>query len=268
MLKTLRRRLLVSYALILLITLAVMAVALLITLRARPLPTEETSRRLATILFTLEARSELSRIPSSGLTRFQRQLLNLFSRQAFIRNIQARVIILSNDNTVHYDSLRVLNEGETLTLNATPYLPADISNDTPALERGTFTVLDSTQWRFVAQAPSERTLWRYLVAVSAPEVLSLSELLALYGDDLLSPLLQAGIVGLLVAFIAAYFVAQGVSRPLSDLAGQVAKLAQGDSGVTAPVRGPREVRVVAEAFNLMVKEVAAAQQAQRDFWQM
>lgn len=265
MLKTLRRRLLVSYALILLITLAVMAVALLITLRARPLPTEETSRRLATILFTIEARSELSRIPPNGLTRFQRQLLNLFSRQAFMRNIQARVVVLGDENIVHYDSMRVLDEGETLTLEAAPYLPADVINDTPALERGTFTVLDSTQWRFVAQSPSDRSEWRYLIAVSAPEILSLSELLALYGDDLLSPLLQAGLVGLLVAFIAAYFVAQGVSRPLSDVAGQVAKLAQGDSDVTAPVRGPREVRVVAETFNLMVREVAATQEAQREF---
>jgi uncharacterized protein involved in exopolysaccharide biosynthesis len=72
MLNRLRSRLLLSYVLILAVSLAVILVALLLVLRSRPLLTEETSIRLYSQLQQLDALRELQGpVPDTGPTGAQ-----------------------------------------------------------------------------------------------------------------------------------------------------------------------------------------------------
>jgi two-component system sensor histidine kinase ResE len=136
-----------------------------------------------------------------------------------------------------------------------------------SLVRGTITNPDGEMWWYVGQAPNsaEPNAQRFLVAIKGPPLLTLPDLLNLYGADIFLPLLQAGVVGLIAAFIMSLILTRSVVRPLQDVAKAVSNVARGKVDERAPVRGPLEVRIVAEAFNEMAEQVAQTQQAQRDF---
>src|SRR5579871_851091 len=104
-----------------------------------------------------------------------------------------------------------------------------------------------------------------MVATPAPHTLSGTEMLQYYEQDLGTPLLEAGVIGLVVAFGLSLLITRSVARPLQDVATAAASLAQGHLDQKAPVSGPREVRTVAEAFNQMAQQMQETQKAQRDF---
>jgi two-component system, OmpR family, sensor kinase len=89
--------------------------------------------------------------------------------------------------------------------------------------------------------------------------------LAILGDDLLRPLLQAGIVALVASIIFAWLIARWVAAPLQRMAGAARAVAAGDYRAPPVPRGPAEMESLAVAFGDMVRKVKASQQAQRDF---
>ena len=56
-----------------------------------------------------------------------------------------------------------------------------------------------------------------------------------------------------------------VSRPAGDLLGAAEQVAAGDYGVDVKVRGPRELRLLTEAFNEMAARLAANEEQRRRF---
>ncbi|HIQ01353.1 MAG TPA: HAMP domain-containing histidine kinase, partial [Anaerolineales bacterium] len=89
-------------------------------------------------------------------------------------------------------------------------------------------------------------------------------MLAWFAENLLPPLVEAGLVALVLSVLLAWLVARSVSRPLERVATAAGAIAQGDLTRRAPVSGPKEVQDLARAFNRMAARVAATQQAQRD----
>jgi signal transduction histidine kinase len=89
--------------------------------------------------------------------------------------------------------------------------------------------------------------------------------LAILGDDLLRPLLQAGIVALVASAILAWLIARWVAAPLQRMAGAARAVAAGDYRAPPVPHGPAEMESLAVAFGDMVRKVKASQQAQRDF---
>jgi signal transduction histidine kinase len=79
------------------------------------------------------------------------------------------------------------------------------------------------------------------------------------------PLLQAGLIGLVLAIGLAVLIAGSVARPLNRMGQAARRMAGGDYDQRVPVQGPREVRTLAASFNDMAGRVAVSQQAQRDF---
>ncbi|WP_322489931.1 sensor histidine kinase [Chloroflexus sp.] len=73
----------------------------------------------------------------------------------------------------------------------------------------------------------------------------------------------AGGVVALIGISAGILLASRLTRPLQHLAQAVAELGQGNLTARAVVEGPIEVRRVAEAFNEMAGELAAASQQRR-----
>jgi signal transduction histidine kinase len=79
------------------------------------------------------------------------------------------------------------------------------------------------------------------------------------------PLLQAALVGGVVALGLSLMVSRSIARPLQALARSAQAVAAGDYHQPVAESGPTEVRSVAAAVNHMVGEVLATQQSQRDF---
>lgn len=76
-----------------------------------------------------------------------------------------------------------------------------------------------------------------------------------------------GVMGALISIVAvglgAALVSRQIGRPLSDLAGAARALGEGKTDVSAPERGPRDVRHAARAFNAMAARLGRQLQRQR-----
>jgi signal transduction histidine kinase len=270
-LNSLRVRLLASYAVVLLLTLAVIAGALLLLLQARPVPNALILDRLAIGLQTTIQRSLTLPIDRIGKVedKIVRALTVIANRANF------RVLVTDSAGKVRYDSKDydakvVFNGagyklGDMIAFVEEPYTSTDAPDI--ALARGTFQDTHNLTWLYVRQLPNigDSPDESLLIFASQPPRTTLSDILRYYGPDILQPVMEAGIIGLIAAFIFALLIARSVVRPLQQVAAAANALSHGNLEVKAPERGPTEVRAVAAAFNQMTQQVSESQQAQRDF---
>jgi signal transduction histidine kinase len=84
-------------------------------------------------------------------------------------------------------------------------------------------------------------------------------------SDLMRPLLFAGLVALILSIILAFFLARSVYRPVGRVTHAASEMAAGKYGQEVPVDGPMEVRDLATSFNAMAKQVKCSEQTLRDF---
>jgi signal transduction histidine kinase len=103
-----------------------------------------------------------------------------------------------------------------------------------------------------------------MVAAPVPRP-SLRQVFRSFGNTFFVPLVEAGLIGLVIAVGLAVLIAGSVARPLQRISQAARQIAQGDYQQRVPASGPREVRALATSFNEMVGRVAATQQVQRDF---
>ena len=262
----LRTRLLVSYILVIVLTLLVIALALFFVLRTRSQLTDTTTLRLYNFLSQIDAAQaqQTFTLDSGGPNLLQQVALNRLDKR-----FNVRIMLLDSSGKVSYDTRGAYHNGQQADIDGSVYtLPLPQEELQFSMMRGTLHNPDGTDWLFVAQTPSSISPPRqllFLVAIRAPRSLALAEVVQLYGPDLLAPLFQAGVIGLLVAVVLSLVITRSVARPLQDVATAASAVAGGKSDQKAPVRGPREVRTVAEAFNHMTEQVQAGQVAQRDF---
>ena len=78
-------------------------------------------------------------------------------------------------------------------------------------------------------------------------------------------LVGVGAGALLLGLGVAWLLAGFLTRPLGRLTGAAREVSEGDLSARAPVSGPAEQRVLAEAFNEMTARLESALEAQRDF---
>ncbi len=84
-------------------------------------------------------------------------------------------------------------------------------------------------------------------------------------EDLARPLLLAGALAFLVAILLALLMARSIAQPLGHLTRASEAMARGKYDESIPVRGNDEVARLAASFNLMMQAVKRSQQAQKDF---
>lgn len=99
-----------------------------------------------------------------------------------------------------------------------------------------------------------------MVAVPRPKVAVLSILT----DDLLPPLLEGGLIALLLSLVLAFAIARWVADPLQRLIAATHTIPT-ESVQPVATGGPHEVQELARAFNAMVARVQSSQKSQRDF---
>jgi signal transduction histidine kinase len=113
-------------------------------------------------------------------------------------------------------------------------------------------------WLYTAQRLSQDRI--VVVASPRPHV----PVLNIFADQFLLPILQGGVVALLLSLVLAYVLSRWVADPLQQL---VVAARNYPSTPLQPVRprGPHEVQDLTHAFNSMIQRVESSQRSQRDF---
>jgi signal transduction histidine kinase len=295
MVSGIRGRLLLSYVLLLGVTLMVTAVALIFLLSSRAAFTPgEIHRDL--LGFAAEQVRE-NRMRYVLLSLQDDVVLSETPLAAAASTSSVRVMIVNpQDNTVIEDSLGAYAAGDVMQIDEVgPLNPRDAENWdqqrrslnpgegrggprrpglqfelTPdRLRQGEFTD-DGAQWLFL-QAELPTGILRNdvepltIMLAQHQSTVPLFTAIEQFRDSLSIALLQAGFAGVAVSTFLAIVVSQMFGRPLKTLSEAALAVAEGDYSQRVPEEaGPREIRNVAQAFNQMSRQVELTNQAQRD----
>ncbi len=248
---SLRARLLLSYGLVVVTCLAVIGLALLLLLRDAP-----TQKRLTTARLTIEAGvvQRLIRLPLQNnlapeqiMRRLQNSAANFNSRILLI-NEQTGEVLADSENQLVGQNL--LSLGQTSRLNNT--LVGDFE-------------YQSVRWLFSTRQGLDRTGGK-IEAVALTEFDPGPAFRDPIFQELLRPLVIAGLLALIVSIVLAVIITRSVTQPLRHVAQAAQRVAKGNYDQPVPVEGSREVKEVAENFNHMAQKVRATQQSQRDLF--
>lgn len=256
MFRSLRSRLLLSYSLIIVVTLFVVSLALL-ALGAQPrLRFQPALQRLDIISRT--SRNNLIRLQASNADRDT--FLQALVDTAESENIRI-LIATADDVQIIFDTdtsqslMGVTIDGAELPRD---FLPTADPNTIAAR----FEDPNGNRWLVYTRAISSTGFGRQVVVYAVPEPGPFTILREL---DFGTAFVRAGLVGLLISVLLAWLIARSVARPLQAMAGAAEAIAQGEYEQQLPLEGPEEVKRVADSFNSMSAQVAATRQAQRDF---
>jgi two-component system OmpR family sensor kinase len=249
MFRSLNSRLLLSYIAVVLVCLAVVGLGLFLFVQTSPLWTRVNSLTLeAAARATMPVIARAGRPDEIPPEQFHALLAQAATEQ------DVRILLLDNTGRIDFDSAGQW-EGSQITQIARSRRSRPL--------QGFFAAPDGQRWIFFGEAVPAAGGGQQVIAFVSPPVRLL--LLAWFAENLLPPLLQAGLVALVVSALLAWLVTRSVARPLNRVATAARGLARGDLGQRAPVSGPQEVQDVARAFNHMAERVATSQQVQRDF---
>lgn len=273
----LRLRLLISYLVLLMVALGVIASALFVLLGNRPAPAAPTYERLAALTQGLNLLNTIADLPrDADLAFIQEQIPELLDAFAQSRNVRTLQIRLTSEGPlVLYDSADRFEVGQTIRLLVDAYKSEPLGRVLPRGSEqffGGFSDPGGSEWlfgglRFRQARPFvdllvDDNLW--ILAEPRPTV-SLQETLADFGSALAPPLVQAAIAGIVFAVILAALISRMIAKPVQRVALAATDVARGDYDVQVPASGPPELRSLAESFNSMTAEVLASNNAQRDF---
>lgn len=254
MLRTLRGRLLLSFVVVILVGLLIVAISLFgfaSVSDARLLPSLE---RLSAISRTNQR--ELLQLWGAGAGSSELQgLLHNTSEQADVRIL---VVDTSAEEIVFDTAVGDDWVGDRLT-NVDRPQSLVLTNVRRGSIFGTFVHTDGSRWLVFAEP--DPALGLALIFYAQPEPTAGE----FFNEFFLRPLFNAGVLAVLLAMLLAAIIAQSVARPLGAMAVAAEAVARGDYDQRVPQEGPDEVRRVAGSFNSMAAQVKATQQAQRDF---
>lgn len=235
---SLRSRLWLTYALLVLTALSVVAAIFVVYLLRNPLAFRQAGVKMATAQKLLTARQEeWSNLPPQQLQT---------ALQRFDTEIDLRLLLLSSRRELIADSR--------------PDAPALEIRRLARLALAAQTVQDAggQAWLY-----STRRLSNGAILVTAVPRPALSALTILT-DELLPPLLLGGLLALILALFLAFAVARWVADPLQQLVNAAGKFSGGQLKAL-PLAGPQEVRELVGAFNSMTRRVQSAQESQKAF---
>ena len=249
MLRSLHSRVLLSYLIVIAVCLALVGLLLLIFVRTSPLWTRAVGLRLEAIARATVPAAR--RMVDMSQERLEALLTQVAAEQ------ETRILLIDQAGTFRFDS------DVTWTGRDLPALARRrILRGNPPLV-GVFTGPTDGRWAYVGDLLPARDGGRQIVLFIASQ--TRPALLAWFAENLLPPLIQAGVVALVLSALLAVLISRSVSSPLRQVANAAQAIARGETGTRAAVSGPREVQELAGSFNTMADQVEAAQRSQRDF---
>lgn len=269
-------RLVLAFAIVLILALVIMWVALLLVLRTRPINTDSQAIELSAAL--VEILQPLERLDTTTTeAQFGRRIAYL-QIQAEERGL--RILLVNGVDCVLWDSGGAHPRSLQGAISREPFLSRRITR----FSKGQFTDSATGQvWLFaeqtfelpvivirrVAQDACGQAIVQprigVLVAEPLPQQTIRGVLREYAGSGLLLALIRAVVIGMGFALIASFLLVRWIARPLQQIAQGAKQLADGDYSTRVAVNGPYEAQVVASTFNDMAARVELAQQAQRDF---
>jgi len=233
MFTSLRSRLWLSYALIITVALSAVAVVLLIFLIRNPATSRQTQQQLTTV------RDIITEAP-------QRFINNSGLLEGISQANNVRVLVFDKSREVVMD-----------TEPDKPQIPFPRRN---LLDRNTQTTRDAAGEMWIYTFSRLQNGQVLVVAAPRPRV----PVLNIFADQFFGPILQAGVIALLLSLLLAFALSRWVADPLQQVVIAAQKYPADDLKPVSP-RGPREVQDLTRAFNSMVGRVHASQKSQRDF---
>lgn len=233
MFTSLRSRLWLSYAFVITIALSIVAIVLLAFLLRNPFASREIQQRL------MSTQNLIVATPQNFIE-------NPGSLQELTRTNDVRVLIFNSARQLVFDS----------SPNAPP-LPFPRRN---LLGRNVQNARDANGeiWLYTSQRLSGDHI--LVVAAPRPRV----PVFNIFTDELLLPILQGGLIALLLSLVLAFALSRWVADPLQQVVVAARKYPSEEMKPVSP-SGPHEVQDLTRAFNSMVARVESSQKSQRDF---
>ncbi len=244
MFTSLRSRLLLTYVLVIGVTLCVMAVVTLIYLASNPLQTIQARQRLQNAAEAVDLRAVVSKpLNRQPLKAAAERVDSSFNVRVLIYDVQGRLLV------------------DSRPLEPALNPPPDLKE---RLRRSAIGVMDDElgeEWLYLPRS----FVSQYVVVLATPRPKTgFFAAVRSRADDLVKPLRQSGMIALVIALVFAFWLTRWISKPLHQMAEAVKSVPEGKYQPIKP-EGPVEVQSLARVFNEMVDKVQATQQSQKDF---
>ncbi len=245
MFSSLRSRLWLSYAVLIVLLLSVVAVALIFSLLQNPLvyrsvmPRLQAEQRTAMPLVAQALRAGEKRLQATLEAEASASALRLL-----VTNRSGQVIADSNTNAIN--AIADFNVVRIASLQ---------DANRPGMVR------DARRRLWLYSANEIATSGQYLIVAMELPRLTLFNVLR---NEVISPIVIAGVAAILLSFLLAWIMANWIANPLQRMASAAQRLARGEPFVL-PEDGPQEVKALSHALNDMNRQIQAGQQSQRDF---
>jgi signal transduction histidine kinase len=243
---SLRTRLILTHVFIILLTLAILAVALAFVLRdyQRQVQLARLGAAVVPLAFQTRAMVQNDVAPREIVTRLQPQVGEV-----------GNVMLLTDKGFVLADS------ANNLTNRNIALSPLARTEATRGFFWGqTQARTNARALLYAAIAAGQLRGQNVYVALAAPE-LPLFQVL----DELGVSLLLAGSVTLIVSLLVAILLARSIAKPLSNLSRATEAIARGQYDHRVPAKGGDEIGRLAANFNTMAEQVQRARQMEKDF---
>jgi len=244
MFNTLRSRIWLSYALIVLMVLVVGSIGLIIALRQSPLLYRQVINQLDVTSELLVRRFE----PFMNLPTEQFQVA--FSEETADSGIQVTVVDFNGNYLAS-------NFQEDIDIVTGIQAENDLQQVSQS-EVSLFKDAEGEEWFYKVRSLGSG--YYLLTAISKPQY-SFSMIVK---DEFLGPLMQAGLIVMLIAFFISLFISNWIALPLKRMSESAEALSKGDL-IDIPMQGPKEVRRLAQTFNSMSQKITAGARSQREF---
>jgi signal transduction histidine kinase len=242
-LTTLRSRLFLTHLALVSLTLVIIGGALIVLASNNPATRQQAFRHIADV-----ARASLPYLLNGGADQIDSRLADVAAEN------DVRIIRLSPNGLVELDTTGSVQAGSSLKVD-----PERDNAPNAQIQRGTFVDDQGEEW--LALTLSRPNAGSLIFASLRPR----SRIVSAIGDTLITPLLEAGAIGVILSIIFSVLISDWVSRPLAATATAVRGIEAGDFGKRAPEKGPAEVKELARSLNQMSDQVQQSRQQQRDF---
>ena len=251
---SLRTRLIISYTLIVVLCLGIVAIAVSVMLpgdrdRFVMASLENMVRPISVQFRSLTVREQLS--PASAWSNLEEQA----------RKNDVYILLVSGDGTILRQAIPEGGSKEQFSDLAKGDLPHGITEP----GQGTLTT-DGGQTFIFAAYPVGRLLDAEKQPTTATLILTVPRAgSSVIWASMIRPFLFIGLIAFAVSVVIAFLLAGSVYRPVRQLTEATEKIARGQYDLAIPVSGPREIRGLAERFNEMASKVNQSQQQLRHF---
>ena len=237
MFSSLRSRLWLSYALLIVTALTTVTIVLFISLLQNPLLYRQTLERLRIVQSVIVERNAGQPLVTAAAQAAQ--------------TFNVRVLVYSQDKQILLDT----DSGKSVPL---PFPEKRILSRNAALARDE----SGAVWLFSREKLPDNTF--LVIASPRPRI----SVVNLFTDDFLPVIFQSGLIALVLSLFVAFIFSRWIADPLQKVV--IAARAPWLSVPSAQakpveVRGPHEVQELTRAFNSMVARVQASQKSQREF---